>query len=662
MPRACIYCPFVVLPCGVVPPARPGCTSSAAVAAGTGALRLDRKHRHHARHRIHAPPGPTPGDAAPPGTGAAPAAAALPGSAPAPDAGAPAATIGTPTPGLGAAPETASAATEVGELLQTFVKALRAHQLYLPNNPVYQRALETLRAAFVPVWEGQDELVIDVYDAELKHDNQVVYAQPNRSESIAWVLYKDGVRSMTLLPGVEKEEIIGLLDVLHRARTLQAEDNDDLLTLLWEKDFQLIRYAFQDLASDAGGPLIPTTAEVQPPPNAPYVRAAVEEEAPPRDTAGLVKAEDFDTTLYFLDDREIAYLKGEVEREYAQDLRRNVLAMIFDVLELQPFPTVRAELISIIDSFLPYLLGAGDFSSVAYVLREVKVVLERARELLPEHRQALQDLPGRLSREETLSQLLQSLDEAQTHPAAEELAELFGELRGEALPTMFAWLPRLSNARVREVLEIAVRRLAAGNAERVVSAIGSNDAAVVAEAVRLTGRLKLLQAVPALVGVAAQHKERAIRLAAVQALAEVGSPGAMQGLERTLEDDDREVRLAAVRVLGQRRHRASIGRIAALVQGKGVRVADLTEKMAFFEAYGAMVGEDGVAVLDAMLNSGGFLKKKEDPEVRACAAMALGRIGTPAARAALEKAVEAKEALVRNAVARALRGQTGSGA
>jgi HEAT repeat protein len=83
--------------------------------------------------------------------------------------------------------------------------------------------------------------------------------------------------------------------------------------------------------------------------------------------------------------------------------------------------------------------------------------------------------------------------------------------------------------------------------------------------------------------------------------------------------------------------------------------------MAFFEAYGALVGEEGVAILDGMLNSGGFLKKREDPEVRACAAMALGRIGTPAAQAALQKAANAKEALVRNAVVRALRGGSGAG-
>ncbi len=573
--------------------------------------------------------------------------------------------------------ELALAASVVEELLQAFVKALRAHQLYLPNNPVYQRAVESLRASFQPVWAALPELTLDVYEAELRWSGQAVYAQASRGESIAWVLFKDGVRSVTFLPGVEEEEIVGFLDVLHRARNLQSEDSDDLLTLLWEKDFQLVRYAFQDLTSEGSGQ--PVAAPEGPPPSkdARFVRQALQEdigdaggrsadaaqgeEAPPR-RAGIVSPEDFDTTLYFLDEKEIAYLKDEVAREYKQDLRRNVLAMIFDVLELQPYPTVRAELISIIDSFLPYLLGAGDFAAVAYVLREVKVVLTRARELLPEQRTALEDLPGRLSKEETLSQLLQSLDEAQTHPRPEELAELFGELRGEALPTMFAWLPRLTNARVREVLDLAVGRLAATYPNRVVEAIGGQDPAMVSEAVALTGKVKLQLAVPALVAVAGTHAERAIRLAVVQALAEIGSPGAMQGLERTLEDDDREVRLAAVRILGQRKYRPALGRISGLVQGKDVRARDLTEKMAFFEAYGALVGEEGIGILAAMLNSGGFLRKRDDPETRACAAMALGRIGTPAALDALRTSAEAKEPLVRNAVNRALRGGAETGA
>jgi HEAT repeat protein len=115
-----------------------------------------------------------------------------------------------------------------------------------------------------------------------------------------------------------------------------------------------------------------------------------------------------------------------------------------------------------------------------------------------------------------------------------------------------------------------------------------------------------------------------------------------------------------VRVVAQHKSRSALPKITAVVQGKSMRVADLTEKMAFFEAYGSLVGDSGIEALDAMLNSGGFLKRKEDPEVRACAAMALGRIGTQEARVSLQKALQDKDPLVRNAVTRALRGDRAS--
>jgi HEAT repeat protein len=57
-------------------------------------------------------------------------------------------------------------------------------------------------------------------------------------------------------------------------------------------------------------------------------------------------------------------------------------------------------------------------------------------------------------------------------------------------------------------------------------------------------------------------------------------------------------------------------------------------------------------MLDA---KGGFLKKKEDPETRACAAMALGKIGGEEAKKTLQGSVQDKEPLVRNAVSKALR-------
>ena len=54
------------------------------------------------------------------------------------------------------------------------VKGLRATQLYLPNNPVYQRAVENVRGAFRQVWQATDDLVLDVGETDLKWEGNVV--------------------------------------------------------------------------------------------------------------------------------------------------------------------------------------------------------------------------------------------------------------------------------------------------------------------------------------------------------------------------------------------------------------------------------------------------------------------------------------------------------
>ena len=549
--------------------------------------------------------------------------------------------------------------------MQVVSKGMRATQLYLPNNPVYQRAVENIRTAFRQIWQATDDLIFDIAETEIRWEDNVIYSQDQRNESIAWTLYKDGVRSLTFKPGVEDAEIVRFLAVLQQAKNLQADAPDDLLTLLWAEDFQMVSYTFRELASEnavpierseKGAPTIGagTGGEEGGSTDPRTVRRQVEEEAPPK-REGLVSIDDFDTTLYFLEDKEIEYLHKEVEREYAQDLRGNVLAMLFDLLELQTYGTVRAELISIIENFIPYLLGAGDFRSVAFILRECKVILARARELISEHRQTLETLPTRLSQTDALSQLLQSLDEATSHPTEEELSDLFGELRPEALGTLMGWLPKLNNERVKSLVQSSAERLAQANAAEVLKALASEDPAVQLNMVRLAGRLKLPGA-PDGMGPLLERGERELKLAVVEALTTIGSPSATRLLEKAIEDQERDVRIAAVKFLGQRGHRNAFPRIESAIGGNKLKDADLTEKMAFFEAYGALAGESGIAALEKLLvGKSGLLSRKEDPETRACAAMALGKIRTPAAREILQKAAQDKEPLVRNAVNRAMR-------
>jgi hypothetical protein len=539
-------------------------------------------------------------------------------------------------------------ASIVEELLKLFGKAARAHQLYLPNNPVYKSAHDALRAGFAPLWGETDELLLTFTESEVRWAGETVLTEGSRgSESLPWLFYKDGVRELRLLRGFETEELDKLLGILQRVRKA-SPDEDDLLTLLWEGDFVFLRYRYVDLALEtapvmAEGEAISADQDAQ----------ALEEEQPTR--AGVVNMSDFDGTLYFLDEREIEYLQTEVDREYRADLRQNVVAILLDIFEQQPTPKVRDEIAELLDIVMLHMLSAGQFQNVAYLIRESQAAVERAGNVLPEQRERIAAIPSRLSTAEALTQLLQSLDEAAALPPMADVLQLFDQLRGSALATVLEWLGRIQNVRLRPILEQAAARLAAQNTGELVKLILSPVPGVALEAVRRAGSLKSAAAVAPLTRLLAEG-DTTLRVAAVQALGEIATPGALQALERGVDDPERDVRVAAVRALSARSYRPVLPKLDAMVRGKPIRDADLTEKMAVFEAYGGLCGEEGVTGLDSMLNGKSMFGRREDAELRACAAVALGRIGSPRALEALRRASSEKDVVVRNAVNRALRG------
>jgi HEAT repeat protein len=550
-------------------------------------------------------------------------------------------------------PEPPFSPTLIEEMLRALGKAARTHQLYLQNNPVYQRALDSARAAFVPLWAQAEEVVLHVTETAFLWEGRAVLEEQDKApDSLPWLFYKDGLRELRLLKGFERDELVALLRIVQRARK-SSPDEDDILTLLWEQDFLFLRYRYVDLALETVAPLEGAAATDQP------VDRRVETQAmPPEPTMasrpGIVNIDDFDATLYFLDEHEVEYLRTAVQREYQVDLRTNVLSMLLDLFELQEAPAVREEVIGILESLMLHLLSASQFQSVAFLLRESAAAMERARNVPPELRQRLLQLPDRLSDPAALSQLLQSLDEATEIPPQADLVSLFEQLRPVALATVFAWLGRVGDARLREVLESAAGRLAAQNTTELVRLITSADRAIAVEAVRRSGALRSPAAVGPL-GRALQDDDPAMRLAAANALAEIGSPGAMQQLDKMVDDGDRDVRVAASRAIAARAYRPALPRVEGVIKGKRVREADLTEKMAHFEAYGALCGDAGVPLLDELLNGKSMFGRREDAELRACAAMALGRAGTPLALDALRRAQSEKDVVVRNAVNRAMR-------
>ncbi|MBY0489109.1 MAG: HEAT repeat domain-containing protein [Gemmatimonadaceae bacterium] len=537
----------------------------------------------------------------------------------------------------------------VEDALRALAKAFSAVQLYLPNNPQRAQRLLEARQAFSLLWRQGESVEIEVRENAFRYGNAVVYQDAERgSDALPWLLYRDGIRGLTFAPGFEERELESFLGLVQAARSANTDD-DDLVTLLWVADYQCLTYRFLDsFGGDIG--TTPGESETEGRPTLHVYDESAEAE---QTSSSFIRMEDFDGALYFLDQREIATLQAELERAYADDPRRVVLDSLLDLIDVGLPEEARREAFEALDTLVVELLTAAQYEMVAYALRETAKAAKHPG-LDPELVEALGAIAHRLSEPRAMSQLLLAIDDSARTPAMSLLEELFRELRPSALEPLVLWLGTAGASPARAAVERASLRLAGAHLAELARLLEHPETGVVKGALKIATQLATPATVPGLAKLLRNDDVR-MRLDAVNALANVGSPGALQALERAIDDADREVRVAIYRTIAARKHAAVLPRLLAVLRAKETRATDLGEKMALFEAFGSLCGDAGVAELDAILNSKGLLGAKEPPEFRACAARALGLIGTPAAFASLQKASDTKEVVVRSAVLRAMR-------
>jgi hypothetical protein len=361
--------------------------------------------------------------------------------------------------------------------------------------------------------------------------------------------------------------------------------------------------------------------------------------------------ENFVETTYFLDPDEAEHLFHEAEAEWRRDVRGAVLDALFDRVEDVEVRDRHAEILRMLGQLLPAFLGRGDLRNATKIVVEVGGLLE-GTELSGEEREEAERLLRDLNEPQVLNQFLGSLEDGTIDPSIPDLERFLAYLGAEALPLLLRASERSESARLREKLAGALGELAGKHAKALVDLIGAPDDRVALAAALQAGRLQLHPAGGALVAMY-RKGDVAARRRAIESLASISDADSLEAVQEALRDEDREVRVVAARGLGAMRNPASLAALRSAVKARALRDADLTEQIAFFEAFGAVALEEDITLLDRLLN-GRRLLGKQSPETRACAAMALGAVATPMARQALLKAAEDQQPIVRNAVSKSL--------
>jgi HEAT repeat protein len=555
----------------------------------------------------------------------------------------------SPTP---TAPQAADVRA-VEDLLRGMSKGQRALQMYLPNNPVYQRTLEQMADAFAPVWGITGRLVLDIEENDILWEGASVLPASVRGDGLAWQFYKDGLRRLTLLPGVETDEIVRFLEVVNRARLLATDAGDDLLTLLWEQEFVLISYAFIEALGDGIEFLQESPIrETQPAADTAKEEIAEAERGGPE---GLVEIGDSDATPYFLDEAEIRFIRGELDEEYRRDIRTSAIDALLDVLETVPDAEVRREVVSLLEDVLPSQLAVGGFGAVAHILRELRVIVARLPGLDQELHSAVLSFEERLSDPAILEQLFRVLEDRSQSRRDEDVGAVLRELKPTALPTLLSHLGRVTDDTVRRIVGASAEDLARAQPALLVAVLDQGPEDAIEPALEIIGRLKMQPLVPKVIE-RLSADQATLRLAAIRSLALLATPTAIDAIEGALLDTERDVRQASLTaILARGGSGGAKLRLEQLLFGKEDREIERSERRTLFEAYAQVAGEECLSRMRELLEPKGLFRRSAPPEVRACAIYALAKLGGFEARLLVDRFTADKEPVVRSAANGVLR-------
>jgi len=588
----------------------------------------------------------------------------------------------------GLSPQEAALARAASAWAGRLARTLKTCRLYDRGNPTVARFREELAAALTELLQEHGALALRFSSTDVLWREVSLYPARSREDNLGLPFYRDGIRALTFVPGVEPREVDVLVDALLRVTNRTAGDAD-LVTLLWDAELAHVNVDYvstdanvEELDSDeaggeeggsGGGRLMPwpgagaaagasgagSGPAAGSAPGASGARSAAQPGAQPAATGEEPRSDDWtssdivghaEVALGQLEEQapvELARLRDEYETEGGAGLLAGALALVRECLDSGATDEDREQLGRFIARLLQEAMAAGAWS---------------------EARHAAQLLRACTGGEDLLAGLLADLckpDSAITSDIVRDVdhqgvrgVQDFLAFAQELGPPAVDWLMHViaesGQQRTRRMLTRTLAELCRQSPERLAPWLSDPRWYVVRNVVHTLGFVGG-GAVAGLLKAVREHPEERVRREVVATLANVERWAARPVLLGMLEGAGTQIFCAVLHLLSSARDPevAQILLRYLLAEGFGERPPE--ERRAICSALGS-VGDDGVLPqLEAELHRSQWLSAGREAH-RQAIARCVARIGTPAARGVLEQGARCRVAGVRSACEDALNG------
>jgi HEAT repeat protein len=553
-----------------------------------------------------------------------------------------------------------SAALESAKKVCTRIhQAYRDTRLYPLGHPAVSNTINMLEAAIKSHLDTLGRLALAVGEDRLLYEGEEVYTHAESRDNLAFLMFRDGIRTVTLDPGLEPREIAALIDLLAQAEQM-SDTGHDLSTSLWERDLVHVELevvdpflegegtrddAYEDLrdtvlrrlnelsASDptesgGGSGGVPVDAQVA--------------GSPVSNTKGVER----------VDENSVALTEEDLERgewlvsHTADPLDEFALVLLDIMLDPSALSGGDEAVVRSLSLVVGQYLDRHNLDGLDTVLERI-AALEAKGSCV---RGTLERVFGEAATAERLSALIAAAS-ARSPEKEASVVEFLARVRGSLYPSLLEIMSTSSDKIVRKTVLDLLHTEGGIPASFLWPLMKDPRWYVVRNAVQLaaaTGDPGLVNQLEPL----ARHPDARVRREVVRNLGTIGEPRCLPLLVRALQDEDSAVRTLAVRGLARQGNRGHFAAVQSMVEARDFEARPPEEVEAVLFAYAALGGDKTVEPLNRMWRRRVFGTRSLP--VRLASIQALGAVGSPEANRALSEAADCGEVQLQRVAARAL--------
>ncbi len=528
---------------------------------------------------------------------------------------------------------------EARDILQNIVKAKKTFRMYPENNPIYMKTLEDSYARFRHYFDYKDSLSLKIKQNSIYYDSEQIYFNQEKEDNLALFFFKDGLRELTFKKGMLLEELEEFLKITAMDFDRDAVD-DDIVILLWERDFQNIHYVVDDsILVDIDEEDYAATAEEKG-----HEKVTDVNDLMKAYSDGFMEDEVKTISIVPLADKDLQMLVKELEKD-ATDKVGKLVTILFEIIYQADMKSDIEDTVTFLNDAVRFSMTHGDIQTVLHVMKNAKQTMDDPS-CPDDEKKYLKMIPLYLGSEEIVGLLAELLDSGIDIDVKifEDLIDFFDK---NAIDPLVKYLGELKTIRARKYVIDALTVVGKRDIQTLARGLNDQRWYVVRNIIYILRKIGDKRAIEYLLKTI-RHGDLRVRKEVIKALGELGEREVIQTLRECLDDPDMQVRTAAAKAFANIGSEASKKIMLDKIAGKEFREKDFDEKREFFEVLSQWKDTDVYGFLVKILKTRSFFNRAKLLETKAGAAYCLGLIGNKDALPLLHKIKDSSNKLLRD--------------